>query len=126
DNRQLWQVFTNLVANAFDALDGRGRIVISAKLGVMDEDPTFAEAPGPLTTVIVEVADDGPGVPPELTDRIFNPFFTTKPQGSGLGLAIVRKIVEAHDGRIDSYSSATTGTRFRVTLPVPTATSWST
>ena len=55
--------------------------------------------------MVVEVSDDGPGVPPDLTDRIFDPFFTTKPQGSGLGLAIVRKIVDAHDGRIDLDSS---------------------
>ena len=51
--------------------------------------------------VQVDVTDDGPGVPPDVMDRIFSPFFTTKPQGSGLGLAIVRKIVDAHDGRID-------------------------
>ncbi len=50
--------------------------------------------------------------------RIFSPFFTTKPQGSGLGLAIVRKIVDAHDGRIDVSARADGGTRFRVTLPV--------
>ena len=49
----------------------------------------------------VEVTDNGPGVPADVMDRIFSPFFTTKPQGSGLGLAIVRKIVDAHDGRID-------------------------
>jgi len=124
DHHQLCQVFTNLVTNAFDALDGRGRIVIAAKLGILEEDPAFGQTQAPLTTVVVDVADNGPGVPPELTDRIFNPFFTTKPQGSGLGLAIVRKIVDAHDGRIDLYSSATTGTRFRVTLPVSTASSW--
>src|SRR5947208_3654551 len=98
DHHQLCQVFTNLVTNAFDALDGRGRIVISAKLGILQDDPAFTQQQPPLTTVVVEVADDGPGVPPELTDRIFNPFFTTKPQGSGLGQAIVRKIVGALDG----------------------------
>jgi len=73
--------------------------------------------------VVVDVADNGPGVPPELTDKIFDPFFTTKPQGSGLGLAIVRKIVDAHDGRID-VSSSGEGTRFRVTLPVDSASDW--
>ena len=78
----------------------------------------------PAPAVVVEVADNGPGVPAELSDKIFNPFFTTKPQGSGLGLAIVRKIVDAHDGRIDLSSSVTTGTRFRVTLPVSGAGAW--
>ena len=67
---------------------------------------------------MVEVTDDGPGVPPELADKIFSAFFTTKAQGSGLGLAIVRKIVDAHDGRIDLTSRPGTGTKFRVTLPV--------
>ncbi len=74
--------------------------------------------------MVVDVADDGPGVPAELTDKIFNPFFTTKPTGTGLGLAIVRKIVDAHDGRIDVSSAPGTGTRFRVTLPVTSASSW--
>jgi signal transduction histidine kinase len=64
------------------------------------------------------VSDNGPGVPPEVADRIFSPFFTTKPQGSGLGLAIVRKIIDAHDGRIDIGARQGGGTTFRVTLPV--------
>jgi signal transduction histidine kinase len=64
------------------------------------------------------MADDGPGIPGEITDRVFNPFFTTKPQGSGLGLAIVRKIVDAHDGRIDVRTLAGQGTAFTVTLPI--------
>ena len=59
-----------------------------------------------------------------MTDRIFNPFFTTKPQGSGLGLAIVRKIVDAHDGRIDLSPRPGGGTRCRVTLPVTSGASW--
>ena len=50
---------------------------------------------------MVTIADDGPGIPAEIRDRIFNPFFTTKPKGSGLGLAIVRKIIDAHEGRIE-------------------------
>jgi signal transduction histidine kinase len=124
DEHQLCQVFTNLVANAFDALEGRGRIAIRASLGSIEGDPALGPHHPPTPTVIVEVADNGPGVPAHLTDRIFNPFFTTKPQGSGLGLAIVRKIVDAHDGRIDLHSSAGVGTRFRVTLPVSNASGW--
>ncbi len=124
DQHQLCQVFTNLVANAFDALEGKGRIAIAATLSSIEEDPAFAQPLGPTPTVVVEVADNGPGVPADLTDRIFNPFFTTKPQGSGLGLAIVRKIVDAHDGQIDLDSSPETGTRFRVTVPVASASGW--
>jgi signal transduction histidine kinase len=71
--------------------------------------------------VQVNVSDDGPGVPPDVMDRIFSPFFTTKPQGTGLGLAIVRKIVNAHDGRIDMGTPSSGGTLFRVTLPVSSA-----
>jgi signal transduction histidine kinase len=71
-----------------------------------------------VPTVVVDVADNGPGIEPEVAEKIFNPFFTTKPQGSGLGLAIVRKIVDAHDGRIDVSTTPGKGTKFRVTLPV--------
>ena len=72
----------------------------------------------PSPTVVVDVSDDGPGMPPEIAEKIFNPFFTTKAQGSGLGLAIVRKIVDAHEGRIDMTTADGRGTKFRVTLPV--------
>ena len=54
-------------------------------------------------------------------ERIFSPFFTTKPQGTGLGLAIVRKVVDAHDGRIDAVSAPGRGATFRVTLPLGTS-----
>ena len=124
DHHQLSQVFTNLLANAFEALEGRGRITISAVTSTIEADPAFAGVHPPTPAVIVDVADDGPGISPELTDRIFNPFFTTKVTGTGLGLAIVRKIVDAHDGQIDVNSAAETGTRFRVTLPVTSASGW--
>ena len=124
DCHQLWQVFTNLIANAFDALDGKGRITISVATTSIDADPAFSGIHPPTPAVVVEVADDGPGVPADLTDRIFNPFFTTKVTGTGLGLAIVRKIVDAHDGRIDVISTPETGTRFRVTLPVTSTSGW--
>jgi two-component system sensor histidine kinase AtoS len=123
DHHRLCQVFTNLIANAFEALDGKGKIAITASLSSMEADPAFTGTPvEPTPIVVVDVADDGPGVPADLSDRIFDPFFTTKIKGTGLGLGIVRKIVDAHDGRIDLSSNAETGTRFRVTLPVTSAT----
>jgi signal transduction histidine kinase len=124
DHHQLSQVFTNLIANAFEALDGKGHITISAATSAIEADPAFAGVHPPTPAIVVDVADDGPGVPADVTDKIFNPFFTTKVTGTGLGLAIVRKIVDAHDGRIDVSSAADTGTRFRVTLPVATASGW--
>ena len=125
DQHQLCQVFTNLLANAFEALDGHGRIDIRAIATTSPQDPFFAgNPPEPTPVLIIDIADNGPGVAVELSDRIFDPFFTTKPQGSGLGLPIVRKIVDAHDGRIDLNSDPGHGARFRVTLPVAGASSW--
>ena len=124
DHHQLCQVFTNLLANAFEALDGKGRIAIAAVASAIEQDPAFTGVQPPTPIVVVDVTDNGPGLPADATDKIFDPFFTTKPQGSGLGLAIVRKIVDAHDGRIDVDSSPATGTRFRVTLPVSSAPTW--
>jgi PAS domain S-box-containing protein len=125
DQHQLCQVFTNLLTNAFEALDGKGRVTIRAVAETLEQDPAFASGPhAPTPAVIVDVTDDGPGVPTDLNDRIFDPFFTTKPQGSGLGLPIVRKIVDAHDGRIDLTSWPGQGTRFRVTLPVSSESAW--
>ncbi|MCA1583357.1 MAG: PAS domain-containing protein [Acidobacteria bacterium] len=125
DGHQLTQVFGNLLINAYEALEGGGTIAIAARLTHDGDDgallPDGHEA---VPTVIVEVADDGPGVASELTDKIFNPFFTTKPQGSGLGLAIVRKIVDAHEGRIDMTSVPGRGTCFRVSLPVESTSEW--
>jgi signal transduction histidine kinase len=124
DHHQLSQVFTNLLTNAFEALDGRGKIAITAESGIIEEDPALIGVQPPTPTVVIDVLDDGPGLPRDATDKIFDPFFTTKPQGSGLGLAIVRKIVDAHDGRIDVSSVPGAGTRFRVTLPVKSASEW--
>jgi signal transduction histidine kinase len=124
DHHQLSQVFTNLIANAFEALDGTGHIHISAITSAIDVDPALAGMHPPTPAIVIDVTDDGPGMPADVTDKIFNPFFTTKVTGTGLGLAIVRKIVDAHDGRIDVSSATDAGTRFRVTLPVATASGW--
>ena len=112
DQFQLTQLFTNLLTNAYEAMNGRGRVTVTASnIRIPDE----AEA---KEAVVVELVDDGPGMPQEVADRVFNPFFTTKPQGTGLGLAIVRKIVDAHDGSIDLETIPGRGTRIRVTLSV--------
>jgi two-component system nitrogen regulation sensor histidine kinase GlnL len=117
DPHQLRQLFTNLLTNAFEALGGKGSVRIAAVQLAPEEEPSTTEA-HPVPMIQVEVSDDGPGVGADVMDKMFSPFFTTKPQGSGLGLAIVRKIVDAHDGRIDVSARAEGGTRFRVTLPV--------
>jgi signal transduction histidine kinase len=117
DPHQLRQLFTNLLINAFEAMNGRGAVRIEAAELPEEEPPTGGDTlAGPM--IQVDVIDDGPGVPADVVDKIFSPFFTTKPQGTGLGLAIVRKIVNAHDGRIDMNAPAAGGTQFRVTLPV--------
>jgi signal transduction histidine kinase len=119
DQHQLTQVFANLLINAYEALEGRGRIDITARVALAAADGALLpDGHVAVPTVVVDVADDGPGLRPEVAEKIFNPFFTTKAQGSGLGLAIVRKIVDAHEGRIDMTTADGRGTRFRVTLPV--------
>jgi signal transduction histidine kinase len=111
DLDQMVQAFLNLVLNALDAMgDEGGRI--SIRLGL-------AEAPG---TLAVTISDTGPGIPPELLERIFDPFVTTKAQGTGLGLATVFAIVESHGGWIEARNGADGGAVFELTLPVAGAT----
>jgi PAS domain S-box-containing protein len=112
DHYQLTQLFTNLLINAYEAMDGKGQVGFTASAVRQDDGADGREA------VRVELTDDGPGMPKDVADRVFDPFFTTKPQGSGLGLAIVRKIVDAHDGQIDLRTAPGGGTLIRVTLPV--------
>jgi PAS domain S-box-containing protein len=119
DQHQLTQVFCNLLINAYEALEGRGRIDIAARIATTATDGALLpDGHQPVPTVVIDISDDGPGMPADVAEKIFNPFFTTKAQGSGLGLAIVRKIVDAHEGRIDMTTADGRGTRFRVTLPV--------
>jgi signal transduction histidine kinase len=102
---ELNQVWTNLIVNSLDAIDGQGTITIT----------TRRSAGGGVT---VDIADDGPGIPPEQQSRVFDPFFTTKGvgEGSGLGLDIVRRIVTGHRGDI-TLRSQPRATTFTVTLP---------
>jgi signal transduction histidine kinase len=112
DHHQLTQLFTNLLINAYEAMEGKGHVIITAGRVRQDDGGEGREA------VRIELKDDGPGMPQDVADRVFDPFYTTKPQGSGLGLAIVRKIVDAHDGQIDLRTAPGAGTLIRVTLPV--------
>jgi signal transduction histidine kinase len=104
---ELNQVWTNLIDNAIDAMDGEGRLRVSAR----------TDAVG---WVVVEIADTGPGMPPDVQAHAFEPFFTTKEvgKGTGLGLDISRRIViERHSGEI-TIESGPEGTLVRVRLPV--------
>ncbi len=102
DGQQLKQVLLNLVLNAVSAQKDGGKIALGARREGK--------------SVAITVADTGPGIPPELLERVFDPFFTTHPDGTGLGLSIVHRIVEGHGGRIDVETSAG-GTTFTVSLP---------
>jgi signal transduction histidine kinase len=102
---ELNQVWTNLLDNAADAVAGGGNIGVQA----------FRDG----EAVVVEVSDDGPGIPPEIRGRVFEPFFTTKEVGSGagLGLDVVRRVVSGHGGEV-TMSTGPGGTRFAVRLPL--------
>jgi nitrogen-specific signal transduction histidine kinase len=93
-------------------------VKITAREGLLED-----AGDAPVRTIVSDGEDDGPGVPTELRDRIFNAFFTTTAQGSGLGLGIVRKVVDAHDGSVDMLGGGR-GTHFRITLPVSGADDW--
>lgn len=117
DPHQLRQLFTNLMTNAIEAIGPGEPVDVRISYVAEDAEPAGAGQP-PLAQVRIEVRDQGPGISEDDLERIFSPFFTTKPQGTGLGLSIVRKVVDAHDGIIDATSAPGRGTTFRVTLPV--------
>ena len=108
DPRTLEQVFTNLFSNAVEAMSKTGGI-LAVKITPND---TIANRP----QVEVSVSDNGPGIPDEIRDRIFEPFVTTNSKGTGLGLAITKRIVTEHQGNI-SVNSFPGGTVFHVFLP---------
>jgi signal transduction histidine kinase len=120
DPHQLRQLVTNLITNALEAMEPGTtdpRVQVRASLIPEDAEPASAGQPLPAQ-VRLEVHDNGPGISEDDLERIFSPFFTTKPQGTGLGLSIVRKVVDAHDGIIDAASAPGRGTTFRVSLPM--------
>jgi signal transduction histidine kinase len=106
DERMMRQTFLNLALNAVQAMPSGGTLRVVTR--------RCDEPPGAL----VELTDTGPGIPPDVRERLFQPFFTTKATGTGLGLAIVRRTVEAHSGHITFESPPGGGTTFRVVLPL--------
>jgi signal transduction histidine kinase len=103
DADRLWQLFENLIINAIDAIVRGGKIVISSERRKEE--------------IVVDIADNGPGIEEGIAAHIFDPFFSTKTKGSGLGLAIVYSIARAHGGSIELLKTSPEGTCFRVTLP---------
>jgi signal transduction histidine kinase len=101
DEQLLRQALFNLLMNAIQAVNGKGEIVISAEKRGASE-------------AVIEVRDNGPGVPPERRQEIFKPYFTTNRQGTGLGLAVVQQIVLAHGWEIECADNHPTGAVFRI------------
>jgi len=104
EEKKLQQVFLNLLLNAIQAMEGSGNLRVSLSRSRSDYS--------------LEFADNGPGIPERDLERVFEPFYTTRPSGSGLGLAIARRVVEDHKGEISLAARKDGGTVVIITLPV--------
>jgi signal transduction histidine kinase len=111
DPAQCRQVLTNLIQNAADSIGQNGRITLRAR----PDRRRLANEEVPV--VILEVADTGKGIPPEVEKRLFDPFFTTKENGTGLGLSIAARIVQKHGGELQYQTQVNRGTTFGIILP---------
>jgi signal transduction histidine kinase len=103
DTEQMTQVLLNLILNALQIVPNGGMVSITCR-----------ENNG---EIIIEIADNGPGIPPEEQNRVFDPFFTKREGGVGLGLAVVQQIIKAHGGEIRADKSTLGGALFIITLP---------
>jgi signal transduction histidine kinase len=115
DKHQILQVLVNLLSNAADALHEQGKVRVATGMAQLD---IGAGGNGNRSFAVVEVSDNGPGIPAAVRSRLFDPFFTTKKEGTGLGLSISQKIVRDHGGTITVSSVEGKGTTFQVNLPV--------
>jgi PAS domain S-box-containing protein len=116
DPGQLSRVFSNLLVNARQAMGDRGSMVVAVDL--LGSKAAEGADPGTPGYVTVRFTDSGPGIPPEVLPRVFEPYFTTKPEGSGLGLPTSQAIVLEHAGRILVSSPPGAGATFEICLPL--------
>lgn len=113
----LIHAFLNLIVNAIQAIDTQGSIAVRTQ-SITAWDGVPGKGQEKITGVQVEIEDNGPGIPPEVIDKIFNPSYTTKENGSGFGLAITLQTIEAHGGEISVNSELGKRTTFTIWLPV--------
>ncbi len=111
DDYQLEQAFLNIFLNALAAMSPKGQLSVSTEL-------TEVEGGARVKWLQVSVTDTGSGIPPENLSRLFEPFFSTKPQGTGLGLAITRRIIMEHRGKLSVESRVNEGSTFRALFPL--------
>ena len=107
DPKHMQQVFLNIFLNAFQAMTGGGTLTVTTSVA-NDAGQEFIQ---------IDVADTGPGIPRQVLEKIFTPFFTTKAQGTGLGLPICNKLIKLHNGKLSVTSNDSHGTVFSVRLP---------
>lgn len=111
DPQQIQQVLINLIQNAAESIGSHGTVVLRTRTGTK----RLADRVGEV--VVLEVADTGKGIPPQVEKRLFDPFFTTKDAGTGLGLSIAARIVEKHGGALQYQTQMNRGTTFGIVLP---------
>ena len=112
DREQMKQVLLNLILNALQAMPQGGKLRIQTSLQAPGRDTKTNRA------VEIRVQDTGEGIPAEIQNKIFEPFFSTKEEGIGLGLSVAQRIVEEHEGIIRVESAEGRGTEFCITLPL--------
>jgi signal transduction histidine kinase len=111
DPEQIQQVLINLIQNAADSIGRTGTVILRVRTGVKRLGEKITDV------VVLEVADSGKGIAPEVEKRLFDPFFTTKESGTGLGLSIASRIVEKHGGALQYQTQVNHGTTFGIVLP---------
>jgi two-component system, NtrC family, nitrogen regulation sensor histidine kinase GlnL len=117
DRDALYRVFVNMIANALDAMPGGGKLILRTGW-TASHDPLPLMRRRLANRVKIEVEDTGDGIEASETNRIFNPFYTTRDHGTGLGLALAHKVVQDHSGAISFRSTPGRGTTFTIVLPL--------